>query len=161
MKAEDYEPYDPIRFRERQAARLAAAPERLGLSAATIERIRRCRYDRILEKHEGPEDWDAFLRFSDPAFIEAAGYRLLLPIDDEHHPHITIQRTIPSHDGQSLTLFFQDTTYAEDPRMAGFDSWYFAFCEKFPGEEFYLATVYHEWYFIAPLATQVEGTSIN
>ena len=154
MKRDEYEPYDPVRFQQRQEERLAAAPGRLGLSPETIEKIRRCRYDRILEKHEGPEDWDSVLRFRDPTWLDVQGYRVLLPLDDEHHPNLTIHRAIPSQDGQSLTLFLKDTTYAEDDELDNWDSWFIAICEKFPGEEFYLTTVYHEWYFVAPLAEQ-------
>lgn len=156
MKNEAYEPYDPIRFREQQEQRLAAAPNRLGVSPEIIARIRRCRYDHIGEKHEGPESWDAQLRFYDVQFIEIEGHRVLLPLDEEHYANLTIHRTIPSQDGQSLTLFLKDTTYADDPDLGDFDSWAMAFCEKFPGEAFYLATVYHEWYFVAPLAEQIE-----
>ena len=31
------------------------------LSPATIERIKSVRYDRIIEKHEGLEDWESVL----------------------------------------------------------------------------------------------------
>ena len=140
---------------------MAAAPERLGLSPETIEKIRRCRYDRILEKHEGPWDWDAELRFDDLAFFNVQGYRVLLPLDDEHHPNLTIHRCIPSQDEQSLTIFFKDTTYTKDPELDDWDAWYVAFCEKFPDEDFYLATLYHEWYFVEPVAEQVKGVATS
>lgn len=159
MKDEKYEPYDPVRFRVRQEERLAAAPSRLGLSPEIIEKIRHCYFDRIVEKHEGPWDWDSVLRFDDLTFINAQGYRVLLPLDEEHYPHLTIHRCIPSQDEQSLTLFIQDTTYTEDLKYARWDSWFIAFCEKFPNENFYLATLYHEWYFVEPLLTQLKEGS--
>jgi hypothetical protein len=43
-----------------------------------------------------------------------------------------------------LTLFLRDPTYGEE----WYDSGFLAICEKLPGQEFFLATVYHEWFVI-------------
>jgi hypothetical protein len=66
-------------------------------------------------------------------------------VERDHHPNITILRSIWSADGNVLTLFLKDTThYGDDPFSAGF----MAVCEKVAGEAFFLATVYHEWFII-------------
>ncbi|AFZ30534.1 hypothetical protein Glo7428_1988 [Gloeocapsa sp. PCC 7428] len=117
------------------------------LTVETIEKIKTYRFDRIVEKHEGPEDWEAFFRFYDLEFLQLNGHDVLLPVDREHHPNITLLRCIPSADGQSLTLFLKDTTYADDAFSAGF----LAVCDRLPQENFFLAIVYHEWFIIDEL----------
>jgi hypothetical protein len=108
----------------------------------TIEKIKRYRWDRIIEKHEGPENWDSVFKYDHPEFIAIENYYVLLPIAQEHHSNITILRCIPSQDGHTLTLFLKDTTYEDDMFFSGF----LAVCDKFPGQDFFLAHVYHEWF---------------
>jgi hypothetical protein len=110
----------------------------------TLEKIKTIRWDRIIEKHEGPEDWESVFRYSEPEFMMIDGHPVLLPIERSHHPNITILRTIWSVDGHSLTLFLKDITYNDDPFMSG----YLAVCDKVAGEAFFLAVVYHEWFII-------------
>jgi hypothetical protein len=114
------------------------------LSSTTLEKIRSVRWDRIIEKHEGPEDWDAVLNYYEPEFLTLEGHSVLLPIEKSHHPNITILRTIFSSDGNVVTLFLQDTTYDDHWSASGF----MAVCEKVAGEPFFLATLYHEWFII-------------
>lgn len=109
-----------------------------------LEQIRRYRYDRIIEKHEGPERWEAVLEFGEPEFLTLAGRDVLLPVPRESHPNITLLRAIMSDDSTVLTLFLRDTSYGQE----WFDSGFLAICEKLPGQEFYLSTVYHEWFVI-------------
>lgn len=118
------------------------------LSTSTLAKIRAYRYDRIIEKHEGPERWESVFEYDDPEFLLINDYPVLLPIGREHHPNITILRCIPSADDQTLTLFLKDTTYAEDPKYEHFWAGFVAVCEKVPGEEFFIATPYHEWFII-------------
>lgn len=118
------------------------------LSPETLEKIKSCRYDRIIEKHEGPESWSAVLQYYHPEFLEVNGYDVLLPINRDRHPNITILRCIVSDDGQSLTIFLKDTTYVPDPRDEMFYAGFVAVCDKVPGEAFFLAIVYHEWFII-------------
>jgi hypothetical protein len=123
------------------------------LSQETLEKIKTVRWDRIIEKHEGPEDWESVLRWYEPEFLSIDDRPVLLPVERDHHPNITILRSIWSADGNVLTLFLKDTThYGDDPFSAGF----MAVCEKVAGEAFFLATVYHEW-FIIDRATVFEG----
>ena len=68
------------------------------------------RWDRIIEKHEGPEDWKYLLKDDYVDFLRVAGFDVLLPIDKEKHANITIDRCIASDDGKTLTIFLQDTT---------------------------------------------------
>ena len=114
------------------------------LSADTIGKIKSVRWDRIIEKHEGPEDWDSVLKYYQPEFLQIDGHWVLLPVDIDHHPNLTILRTIWSNDGNSLTLFLKDITYDDDI----FSSGYMAVCDKIKGEDFWLAILYHEWFII-------------
>ena len=51
-----------------------------GLSKTTIERIKSVRWDRILEKHEGPWDWESVLHWHEPEFLSIDGHFVLLPL---------------------------------------------------------------------------------
>ena len=75
-------------------------------------------------------------------------YHVLLPVYKEHHPNITILRCIVSDNGQTLTLFLKDTTYVDNPDEEIFFAWFVAICDKVPGEEFFIAILYHEWFII-------------
>jgi hypothetical protein len=142
------------------------------LPPETIARLKTYRYDRIIEKHEGPDDWKWLLQSPDerpswlpeplpgqedrykpdPAeFLRIAGCDVLLPIGRSHHPNITILRTIVGDDGKSLTIFLKDTTYAEDPELEFFSAGFLAVCDRVPGEPFYIAHVYHEWFMLSPI----------
>jgi hypothetical protein len=123
------------------------------LTSEVVEQICTCDYDRIIEKHEGPESWDAIFRYGyNPEFIDVNGLAVLLPVNGERLANISVIRCIVSRDGDALTIFLKDTTLAEaynvDPDKDIFYTGFMAFCEKFPGQEFYLATVYHEWFIV-------------
>ena len=118
------------------------------LSKDTIEKIKSYRYDRIYEKHEGPEDWSSMIEYHDAEFIEIAGKPVLLPIDQEQHANITILRTITDKEEKTITVFLKDTTYVENPEDEWFMAGFVAICDKVPGEEFYIAILYHEWFII-------------
>jgi hypothetical protein len=106
------------------------------------------RSNRIIEKHEGPEDWDSVLNYYDPEFMEIQGRPVLLPLGKEHHPNITILRCIMGDNGQSLTLFLKDTTFVEDPRCEFFLAGRIAVCDKLDDVGVNVAIVYHEWFII-------------
>ncbi len=114
------------------------------LSQQALAKIKSVQWDRIIEKHEGPEDWDGVLRYSEPEFIMIEGNPVLLPVDKSHHANITILRSIFSVDGNSLTLFLKDTTFDDDPFFCGF----MAVCDRVVSENFFLAILYHEWFVI-------------
>ena len=118
------------------------------LSPATRERLNTWRWDRIIEKHEGPERWGSTLRYTDADFMTVDGRDVLLPLDAEQRPNVTILRTVVSDDQRTLTIFLKDTTYVERPEDEFFMAGFVAICDKFPGEEFYVAVVYHEWFII-------------
>jgi len=124
------------------------------LSAESRQRISAVRFDWIVEKHEGPWSWGSWLDPMEPEFLTLDGYEVLLPVEQDHHPNITPLRVIPSADGQTLTIFLTDTTY-ESEMFAG----YLAVCEKVPGEDWYLALVYHEWFVLDHLAAQIRRAS--
>jgi hypothetical protein len=112
--------------------------------------IKTVRWDRIIEKHEGPENWASVLEWYDPEFMTIEGRAVLLPIERSHHDNITILRTIWSADSNSLTLFLKDTTYGDDWFMSG----YMAVSDRIVDQDFYLAILYHEWFIIEPPATR-------
>ncbi|MBY0526423.1 MAG: hypothetical protein K2R98_23720 [Gemmataceae bacterium] len=119
------------------------------LQPATIERIKKLLYDRIIEKHEGPERW-TWLLFHDGAdFLFIDGKYVLLPVPKDHHKNITVLRSFTGASGDSLVLFLKDTAFVREPRnedsMAGF----IAICDRLPGEDFFVAIVYHEWFISA------------
>ena len=118
------------------------------LSAAAISKIRAYQWDGIIEKHEGPEDWNSTLTTYNPEFLSAAGFPILLPVERERNPNITILRSIVSRDGDSLTVFLKDTTHYPDPEDELFWTGRMAVCDRVPGEDFFLAIVFHEWFVI-------------
>lgn len=126
------------------------------LSPKLLEAIKTVRWDRIIEKHEGPDSWEYSIghrseyveltEADDAEFLEIDGYFVLFPVARKQHPNITVLRTIPSADGNTLTIFLKDTTYGDGKFQAG----YMSVCEKITGENFFLATLYHEWFIIEP-----------
>lgn len=147
------------------------------LSLTTLAALKNKRYDRIVEKHEGPETWDWQLPYSkerleelkemyknsdydvsedDHAeFMQIAGVDVLLPIGANHHPNITILHHFFSEDYEKLVLYIKDTTYDDGVFGAGF----VAICDKYDVEPFYIATFYHEWFIIDydPLAERFKS----
>jgi hypothetical protein len=116
------------------------------LSSEVLEKVKAVRYDRIVEKHEGPFDWKSVLKYEEPEFLVVDGRAVLLPVEKARNANITILRTIWSADGRSLTLFLKDTTFGGEWFECGF----LTVCDKMPGEEFFLAVVYHEWFVMDP-----------
>ena len=118
------------------------------LSPVLIEKIKAMRYDHILEKHEGPWDWKYLVESGELEFIAVCGYHILLPVYEETRQNITAVRCIVSQDTKVLTLFLKDMTYIPSPREEMFYCGRLAICEQMPGERFYIATVYHEWFIV-------------
>jgi hypothetical protein len=130
------------------------------LSTDTLDRLKATRYDRMIEKHEGPFPWDWLLRdrkpddmiyqidpdfdavAATPEFVSVGTHWVLLPLGREHHPNLTILRWFASQDETQLVIYLTDTTYYDEPYMSGF----VAICERFIPESFFVATFYHEWY---------------
>ena len=126
------------------------------LSAEAIGKIRAFQWDRIIEKHEGPESWASVLDIYDPEFLTIAGLPVLLPIEQKRHPNITILRSIVSRDADSLTVFLKDTTHYPDLEDELFWTGRMAVCDRVPGENFFLAIVFHEWFVID--GGRIQGT---
>jgi hypothetical protein len=131
------------------------------LSPETIVKISQIRYDRIIEKHEGPFSWknefdepeelpkEWLARMPDynpidekPQFLTIDGHNVLLPVGREHHSHITILHHFLSEDRAKLVIYLKDSTYYEDDLTIGFMS----ICDLVEPENFYISTVYHEWF---------------
>ena len=103
------------------------------------ERLAKLRWDRIIEKHEGPEDWSYLLKDDYVDFLQIDGFNVLLPVFKDKHTNVTVDRCIVSNDGKTLTIFLRDTTY-ETGMLAG----YLAVCERVPEQDWFVAIVYHE-----------------
>ncbi len=123
------------------------------LSAATMEQLVKRRYDRIVGKHEGPETWEFLLHDGEAEFLDVDGRSVLLPLAREQRPNVTILRSFLSSDEQSLVVFLKDTTFVEDPADEKWSAGFVGICDRYPGECFYVAVVYHEW-FIVPYFDQ-------
>ncbi len=52
------------------------------LSKSALEKIKSYRYDRIIEKHEGPEHWSSVIKYYNPEFIKIGEKHVLLPLDN-------------------------------------------------------------------------------
>lgn len=114
------------------------------LSEAQIAKLKSRRLDLFVDKHESLWSCGDFGNF-----IEHEGKKILLPIEEENIPNISVLKCIESSDQKFLTLFLKNTTHVsaklgrkEEFFFAGF----FAICRKFAGEDFYTAIVYHEWF---------------
>ena len=120
------------------------------------------RYDRSLEKHEGPWDWEdqvepepyevpergGVRRTVQPVaadFVRVADRHVLLPVSADCHVHLRVLRVIEGDGGASLVLFMTDTTYDE-----GAGAGRLAVCDRAPDADWYLCHVWHEWYDPAP-----------
>lgn len=112
------------------------------ISEKTLQSVLNNHWDNGIERHE-TSSWAFLLDPPEAEFFNVNGYDVLLPISKNHHPNISILRCIVSDDKQSLTIFLKDTTYTSDT-FAGF----VAVCDKVPGEEWFIAILYHDWHII-------------
>jgi hypothetical protein len=128
------------------------------LSQQTRDKISPMRYDRIIEKHEGPFSWKSALEsheleermmkyFPDhdpiaetPQFLQIDSHNVLLPVGRKHHPNITILHHFLSQDLSKMVIYLTDSTYYDS------DEGYVAICDSIYPENFYIATIYHEWF---------------
>ena len=115
------------------------------LPGAVFERIKKMRFDRIIEKHEGPFDWEDYLDTAEIMLIN--DHQVLLPIPWTDHRNIEILRATVSKNEQTITLFLKDQTFsntADEFFMAG----RLAVCDKVAGTDVFIAVVYHEWFVV-------------
>ena len=109
------------------------------LSPEAIEKIKRYHLDHIVEKHEG-WGWNTEIEFVAPDLLRVDGHDVLLPLREENVPNLTVVRCVASGDENLLTIFLRDTTYGTGVWQDAF----MAVCARVPGEEFYVAFLYHE-----------------
>ncbi|MGH7964366.1 MAG: hypothetical protein ACRERD_21540 [Candidatus Binatia bacterium] len=113
------------------------------LSLDIRQQIARRQFDLFVEKHEGPWSWEWWLKNDAIEFLRANSFDVLLPVEKRNHKNIVVLRCVVGDNGQVLTIFLKDTTY-ESGVFAG----RVAVCERVDGEQWYLATLYHEWLII-------------
>jgi hypothetical protein len=118
------------------------------VSLQALDKVRRMRYDYLVRKHEGPFDWRTELELADPEFLHVNGYDVLLPLERNQHPNITVLRCIVRDGGNSLTLFLKDTTDIADSREEVWAAGFVAVCDRVEGEAFFVAILYHEWFIV-------------
>lgn len=128
------------------------------LSKETKDKIGKIRWDRFIEKHEGPFEWEREFKnelspemqalYDDydpiaetPQFMEVGSYDVLLPLGRKHHANITILNHFFSQDLKQLVIYLTDTTYYDNDFYG-----YVAICNLISPENFYLTTFYHEWF---------------
>jgi hypothetical protein len=114
----------------------------------TLQKIKAYRYDRFVEKHEGPENWGAMFKYYEPEFLEIEGKFVLLPLDRSRHANITILRNVVDKEDKTLTIFLKDTTYRDSPDDEFFGAGFVAICDKVPDEDFFITIFYHEWFIL-------------
>ena len=118
------------------------------LDEPVLAKISAYRYDRIVEKHEGPARWVDVLNFYDPDFLKVENHWVLLPVPEEQHKNITLLRTALDKEKQILVIFLKDTTFVEKVEDEWLNAGFVAICEKVTEEPFFIATLYHEWFII-------------
>ena len=120
------------------------------IPAQVLETLKTWRYDRIIEKHEGPERWSSYLEYSQPDPIDIAGHPVLIPREWEHPKEVTMLRWYPSPDGNSLTVFINDPTLGQYYDTADEWSWagFLVIADRVAGSEVFAAVVYHEWFIV-------------
>lgn len=118
------------------------------LSETARAKVNGYRFDRIIEKHEGPESWSTFAKYYDLEFLRVDQRWILLPVDREHHSNMTILRAVIDQAETTMTIFLKDTTYLSSPDYEKFEAGFVAICEKVAGEEFFIAVLYHEWFIL-------------
>ena len=105
------------------------------------------RWDRIIEKHEGPHSWESTLRYSDVDFLEVEEKQILLPLDSEQRNQLEIRKIMTTQSQNEVILYLINHWYKQfgyKEQHCGF----IAICEKFPEQNFFVATAYHEWFVI-------------
>jgi hypothetical protein len=88
------------------------------LTPAGLARLKQIRFDMIIEKREGPEEWDGWRLQAGPEGCEVTtlgGFDVLLPVPQKHHAAIAlVSAPAVSSDGRTLTLFLADRSYGHD-----------------------------------------------
>lgn len=115
-----------------------------------LETLKTWRYDRIIEKHEGPERWESYLKHNSADPVDVGGHPVLIPRWWEDPLDISVLRWYPSPDGNSLTVFFKDPTLGQYYSVDDEWSWagYLAVCDRVGDSELFAAVVYHEWFIV-------------
>lgn len=118
------------------------------------DRLKTRRYDKFVEKHEGPWDYEYLVKNDLAEFLMVDGQAILLPIAHEDgFDKITVNRCIASADGNNITLFLRDRFYSDayevdEEREKWFYEGFVAICERFEQENFFIALVYHSYYIV-------------
>jgi hypothetical protein len=123
------------------------------LSPARRAWLATCRYDSLIEKHEGPWRWGGYLLDSEDhaEFLVLADYEVLLPVPADHNPYITVLHNVADVAGQFVTLWLKDLYLASRyPSYTEEDAWgwagHLAVCQWAPEVDWYVAVFYHEMY---------------
>jgi len=113
------------------------------LSEEVREKIKSHSWEKIVGTPESSNPWGFVLDFENPEILDIEGYHVLLPMQKERFSTQTIRRCIPSADGNTLILSFQDLSYGDNSEPL-----FLAICDKLPGEELFLTTTLYESSFV-------------
>jgi hypothetical protein len=64
------------------------------LNPETVEKLKTRRYDRIVEKHEGPWDWKWQIEHGECEFLPVGNHFILLPVYLDQLPSLFRSRTV-------------------------------------------------------------------
>ena len=127
-----------------------------------LDKIKKLRLDRFIEKHEGPWEWESFLKYDDACLVHlkagsrAYQYTVLMPFAARHKA--TFEEVLCTESSDMLTLFFVC------PSLAGMEgekdnrrwSSFCAICREVPAyglfedTTLYVAILLHEVYLSEP-----------
>jgi hypothetical protein len=110
------------------------------LDGETLERIWSSPIDFFADDREESLTWADFPGGQSVDFVAVRGMNVLLPLRGDDLELLEIQSLILSDDRESLILILKDggsETGRPWDRMA--------LCERFPGEEWYIAVLYRDW----------------
>ncbi len=109
------------------------------LSPEVRDKIKSHSWNKTVGAHATGDPWGFMLDYYRLEIADIEGYQVLLPMQKERFASQTIQRCIPSADGNTLTLFFQDLSYGDDGEPL-----FLAICDKLPDEDLFLTTALYE-----------------
>ena len=127
------------------------------LPTDTISKIAKCGYDHFYEGKHETEHWEySVLKRANVEFMNVANFNVLLPINKEYHKNIIIVRAIIARDKSSIVVLLRDTTFNDsEDEYFGKGQGIIAVCDRFPDEDFYITTLYHECRIFPNLKEQI------
>ena len=109
------------------------------LDEETFAKIGSCQCDFYVNNSEELLTWKRLLEDQVADFFSIRGRNILLPVGRESCDRLEVLNCLISEDHESMTLFLKDTS-----DTTGLSASRTAVCNRFPGEEWYIAVLYQE-----------------